>query len=181
MRTGFSHKRLHALAECASLLIIALALSYLEAILPLNAAIPVPGVKLGLANLAVLVTAHRHGVPAAAAVSVSRVILSSLLFGSVSSMVFSLSGTLCSMLTLAILFPFRGRVFSYIGLSAACAAAHSTGQILCAVLWMHENALFGYLPVLLILAVLSGTLTGAGANLLADRLPKPNTEKGDIL
>ncbi len=180
MRTGSSHKHLHILAECASLLIIAMALSYLEAVLPLQAVIPVPGIKLGLANLAILIAAHRRGVPAAAAVSVCRVILSALLFGSVSSLAFSLSGALGSLLVLTVLFPLRGRFFSYIGLSAACAAAHSAGQILCAVLWMHEGALFGYLPVLLFIAVCTGTLTGALANLLAERLPKGFAEKGDV-
>ena len=179
MRTGSSHKHLQSLAECAALLIIAMALSYLEAVLPLQMLIPLPGVKLGLANLAILVCAHRRGIPAAASVSVCRVILSALLFGSVSSLAFSLSGALCSLVILALLFPLRGRIFSYIGLSAACAAAHGTGQIFCAVLWMHENALLGYLPVLLLVGVCTGCITGVLANLLAERLPKPCPEKGD--
>jgi heptaprenyl diphosphate synthase len=179
MRIGFSHKYLHTLAECAALLVIAMALSYLEAVLPLQAVIPLPGVKLGLANLAILVAAHRHGAAAAAAVSVTRVILSSLLFGSVSSMAFSLSGALFSLLVLTSLLPLRGRWLSYIGLSVACAAAHSAGQILCAVLWMHESSLFGYLPILLLISLFTGTLTGTGANLLAERLPLSLSEKGD--
>lgn len=181
MRTGSSHERLHALAECAALLIIALALSYLEAVLPLTAAIPVPGAKLGLANLAVLIAAHRRGIFPAATVSLSRVILSAMLFGSVSSMAFSLSGAVCSLLVLGILFPLRGRIFSYIGLSVACAAAHSAGQIGCAVLWMHEGALLSYLPVLLIISVFSGAVVGVGANVLAERLPRPGTKGGAFL
>jgi heptaprenyl diphosphate synthase len=94
-------------------------------------------------------------------------------------MAFSLSGALCSLLVLASLLPLRGRWLSYIGLSAACAAAHSAGQILCAVLWMHESSLFGYLPILLLISLFTGTLTGTGANLLAERLPLSLSEKGD--
>ena len=71
MRTGYSRERLYTAAECAAMLIIALALSYVEAVLPLTAAIPIPGAKLGLANLAVLITAQRSGFFSAAAVSVT--------------------------------------------------------------------------------------------------------------
>ena len=169
MRTGYSHERLVALAENAAFLILALALSFIESLIPPAAA--VPGAKLGLANLAVLLCVHRNGLGAGAAVSAARVILAALLFGSVSSMAFSLGGAVSSLCVLALMRPFYGRSFSYIGISVACAAAHNAGQILIAALWMHESAVLFYLPLLFLTAVIFGTVTGILANTVAAHLP----------
>jgi heptaprenyl diphosphate synthase len=171
MRTGYSHEKLAALAENASFLVLALALSYVEALIPLSLLIPIPGVKLGLANLAVLLAVYRNGFFSGAAVSLARVILSAVLFGSVSSLAFSLGGALLSLLMLALLRPLYGRFCSWIGISAACAAAHNGGQILVAAFWMHDSAVFLYLPVLFAAAAVTGTLTGVMANLAVSHLP----------
>lgn len=171
MQTGFFRKKSMVLAENAAYLVLALALSFVEAQVPLTLLVPIPGAKLGLANLAVLLAVYRCGFLSGAAVSVTRVMLSSLLFGSPSSLVFSLSGALLSLEMLALLLPLYSRFLSWIGISAACAAAHNVGQILAAAVWMHESAVFWYLPVLLLTAVLFGTVTGAAANLISIHLP----------
>jgi len=171
MRTGYSHEKIAVLAENAAFLVLALALSFVESLIPFNLLIPVPGAKLGLANLAVLLAVHRSGFLSGASVSLTRVVLASFLFGSVSSLAFSLSGACLSLVLLLVLRPLYGRGCSWIGISVACAAAHNFGQILTAAVWMHESAVLLYLPVLLLTAVLFGTITGMLANLVSAHLP----------
>jgi len=173
MQTGYSPEKNSRTAECAALLLAALALSYVEILFPLQLILPLPGAKLGLANLAVLIAADRLGFPCAAAVSLSRVLLSAVLFGSLPSLFFSLSGAVFSLAILFLLRPLHGKFFSWVGISVLCAAAHNTAQLLCAVLWMHDGALFSYLPILLVLAVFSGGLVGFVSNLLCPLLPSP--------
>jgi len=132
----------------------------------------VPGVKIGLANIAVMLAACRIGMGGASAVSLGRVVLSAILFGSVSSLAFSLSGAVLSLAVLALLGRYVGEKFSFIGLSVLCAAAHNLGQLLCAALWMHEMAVLSYLPVLLVFAAVFGAVCGLAVNLLASCLPE---------
>lgn len=177
-RMSFSHDRLLRLAEDAALLIAALMLSYLEAVFPLGAILPIPGAKLGLANLAVMAAYHRRSLADAAVVSFSRVLLSAALFGSISSFAFSLTGAVFSLAVLAVVRRFFSRFVSWVGTSVLAAAAHNVGQLLCAVLWMHSWAVFTYLPVLLLLAALFGAVSGGVMNVLAARIPAvPRKEK----
>lgn len=167
-----SRNRIRRLAEDAALLGAALMLSYVEALFPLTLVIPIPGAKIGLANLAVMIACYRCSFADAAAVCLVRVILSSFLFGSVSSFAFSLSGAAFSLAVLLAAYRFYPRYFSFVGVSVLCAAGHNVGQILCAVLWLGSTAVLSYLPVLLILAALFGTFSGFLMNLLAKRIPK---------
>lgn len=170
-RMPLSHDRLLRLAEDAALLIAALMLSYLEALFPLGAILPIPGAKLGLANLAVMATYHRRTLADAAAVSFCRVLLSALLFGSISSLAFSLTGAALSLLVIAAVRRWLQRYVSWIGTSVLSAAAHNAGQLLCALIWMRSWAVTAYLPVLLVLAVLFGFVSGGVMNALATRIP----------
>ncbi len=172
-----SRNRVRRLCEDAAFLCAALMLSYVEALFPLSLIVPLPGAKIGLANLAVMLACHRRSFADAAAVSVSRVLLSAILFGSVSSLAFSLSGAICSLAVLAIAYRLYPRALSFIGVSVLCAAAHNIGQIVCAVFWLSSAAVFSYLPLLLLFAVLFGTLSGALANLIAARILKTGKER----
>ncbi len=169
MRIGSSPDRRRRLAADAALLGAALMLSWLEAVVPLGGWIPLPGAKLGLANFAVLLAAERYSAADAAAVSFARVAVAALLFGSVTSFAFSLSGAILAWAALALLCRFRPPM-SWIGVSLLCAAAHNMGQLLCAALWLHEAALLSYAPALLLFAAASGTLTGIPVNLISARL-----------
>ncbi len=166
-----SRDRTVRLMEDAALLCAALMLSYVEAVFPLTAVIPLPGAKCGLANLSVMLAYHRHSLADAAAVSFARVLLSAMLFGSVSSLAFSLSGAVLSLAVLGLYRAVFARFMSFIGLSVLSAAAHNLGQILCAVVWMHTLSVLSYLPVLLLLSVIFGTVSGVLMNLAVRRVP----------
>ncbi len=171
-----SRNRIRRVCEDAALLCAALMLSYVEVLFPLSLIVPLPGAKLGLANLAVMMACYRYGMTDAAAVSITRVLLSAILFGSVSSLAFSLSGALSSLVVLAVVCRLHPRLLTFIGISVLCAAAHNIGQIVCAVFWLSSTAVLSYLPVLLLLAVCFGTVSGVLMNILASRIPQRRKE-----
>ena len=141
----------------------ALILSYLESFIPMPRA--VPGVKLGLANIAVILCGYLVSLPDAWAVSALRIVISSLLFGSVTSLWFSLTGGMFALaaLTLLLKTPARDKV-SPIGVSVACAASHNTGQIAAACAVFGNAGIFRYLPALLLFSAVFGLVTGIAAD-----------------
>lgn len=144
------------LAYSAMLLALALLLSYVESLVPLPLALP--GVKLGLPNVAIMLACLHVGRAAGAAVSFLRVLMVALLFGSAASFLFAFFGALLAYAVLWLLgrLPRLGRV----GLSIACAAAHGVGQILAGVL-LYGIAVVSYLPFLLLAALPFGAICGA--------------------
>ncbi len=153
----------------AVLLSVAMLLSYLEAILPLTAWLPLPGFKLGLSNILVTLLFVAVSPFDAALLSFSRICIMGLLFGNLSSFTFSLCGGLLSYLGLWLLARWGSRVFSPVGVSVGCAALHNLGQLLAAALWLGSGVILGYLPVLLIAALLFGSVTGVLLQLLLPR------------
>ena len=157
------------LARNALCLCVALILSYLESFLPI---LPLPGFKLGFANIVVMLIFFYLSPVDAAFVSFARVFLLSLLFGNPVSFAFSVSGAILSFLGLiAVRYMARG-VFSFVGVSALCAALHNLGQILAATLMFDASAMISYLPVLLLASIVFGGITGAFVNYLAPKLKK---------
>ena len=155
----------------ALLIAVAMMLSYLEVLLPLNALIPLPGFRLGLANLAVLLVFCLISPVDAAVVSFVRILLMGLLFGSATSLYFSALGGLFSFLMLISLSKF-GKRCSFLGASVLCAAAHNCGQITAAVTLFGTSVILSYLPVLLIAAVICGGIVGSLLNLCVPKLQK---------
>ncbi|MBR2460023.1 MAG: Gx transporter family protein [Clostridia bacterium] len=146
---------------------VALMLSYLESFLPY---LPIPGFKPGLANLAVMISYFCLGLTAAATVSVCRILLSSLLFGSPVSLIFSLVGGILSLGVLALYGKLMKRVIGAVGLGVLCAAIHCVGQCIAASALYGAPLLFTYLPWLLVLSVATGALTGALTHATVGRL-----------
>ncbi len=141
----------------AMLLSAVLLLSYIEHLL-----VPylfLPGVHLGLANVGVMLAFFRVGRVDALSVSLLRVCVMALLFGSLSSFLFSLFGAALSYLVILFLSLLGERV-SRIGISVASAALHGTGQILAAAILYGTLGVFGYLPLLLVLSLPLGITTG---------------------
>lgn len=162
----------------ACLVAFAMMLSYLEAVLPLQAIIPLPGFRLGLANIAVMATFCLFSPIDAVCVSAIRILLMGLLFGSATSLYFSALGGLCSFVML-ILLRYVGKRFSFVGASILCAAAHNTGQIIAAMTLFGTEIVFSYLPLLLIASVVYGGVVGLLLNLLIPRLIK-RVQRGSV-
>lgn len=152
--------RVRRLCLDALLTAAAMMLSYLEAVLPLNLLIPLPGFKLGLANLITLLAFVLVSKVDAALISGLRIALMGMIFGSATSLWFSVLGGIFAYLAL-LLASFLLRRCSLLGVSVFCAAAHNLGQCLAAAVLFGTSVLISYLPVLLLAAVLSGTVTGA--------------------
>lgn len=160
-------KKTKRLVLLAMLTAVAMILSYVESLLP---SVGIPGVKMGLANIAVIFALFRFGWKEAAALSLVRVVLVSLLFGSVGAMLYSLAGAVLSLAVMALLR--RIDRFSTVGISVAGGVAHNAGQILMAMLILQTKQLLGYLPVLAVSGIAGGVLTGFAAALLIRRIPE---------
>ncbi len=167
-----SRDNIRRLSVNAMLLCLSLLLSYLEAILPLTAWLPLPGFKLGLSNVLIMWCFLAVSPVDAAAVSFCRIIIVNLLFGNAASLAFSLCGGLLSYLGLWIFARLFRRVFGMIGVSVGCAALHNLGQLLAASVLYGTEVLLGYLPMLLIAALIFGTVTGVLLQLINSRLQK---------
>lgn len=146
------------LTLCAVLTAMALALSYLENLFPLSLAIPLPGIKLGLANLVTLFALYALGAFQALLILLGRCILGAVFAGNMNALMFSLLGGLSAMAVMSLLC--RWRKLSVYGVSVGGAAAHNCGQVAAAILTLGNTAPLYYLPILLIVALLTGTLTG---------------------
>lgn len=166
-------KRTARLAENAAFLALALALSFVESLLP-HALLPLPGFKPGLANIAVVATFFRHERTIdAVSVSLCRSIITFFLFGNVSALLFSLLGGAMTIVMLTLVRA-AGRLcgyVSFIGVSVLCATAHNMGQLLAALLIVGEAAV-AYLPSLLLASALYGAVNGFILNLIPESVIK---------
>lgn len=163
------NKKLKKTVFLALCVTVSLILSYVEALLP-PIWTAVPGIKLGLANIAVLFVLYRFGVIEAALVSFLRLVLSSLLFGNPVTFIYSLAGAVLSLFVMAVLR--KTGVFSTIGVSVAGAVSHNLGQILTAMLILETAEIGYYMIVLIFTGTLSGIFVGLCGAMLCKRLEK---------
>ncbi|MBR6513784.1 MAG: Gx transporter family protein [Clostridia bacterium] len=152
--------RVKRLTLDAMLLGVALMLSYLEAVLPLSLAIALPGAKLGLCNVAIMLCFYAVSPVDALGVSLTRIVLTTLLFGNVSSFTFSLFGGLLAYGGMWLGKLLWGRV-SYYGISVLCASLHNIGQCIAGAILLCGISVFSYLPLLLLFSVIFGLITAA--------------------
>lgn len=157
------------LTHNAVLTALALALSAAEGLVQITVLLPLPGLRLGLANLVTVYALCRAGRRDALLILVSRCLLAALVSGRLSGLAFSLAGGLLAYLVMSLLLPFDG--LSLFGISIAGAAAHNTGQILAAMAVLGTPAPLFYLPPLLLASVTTGAVTGAVSILLLQRVP----------
>lgn len=149
----------------AVLVSLALALSYTERFIPLQMLIPLPGVKLGSANIVTLIALYLLGAKSAFAILILRCVLGAMFGGGITGLLFSLTGGLLSMSVMALCQNIP--CFSVYGISILGAAAHNVGQILSAMVLMNSIYIGMYLPYLLVVALFTGFATGAaGAGVL---------------
>lgn len=155
-RSGAGGTPARRVARVAVLVALAMILSYVETLIPVN--FGVPGIKLGLANL-VVVTALAVLHPGEAfLISAIRILLVGLLFGNGASLLYSLAGGLLSFLVMLLLA--RTKAFSVYGVSVAGGVSHNIGQIAAAAALLGSRSIVWYLPVLMIAGILTGLLIG---------------------
>jgi heptaprenyl diphosphate synthase len=159
MRSLTEAKGSARIAACGVLTALALIFSYIEFLVPLPIAIP--GIKLGLANIVVLVCLYALGEKYAFLINVTRIALAALLFGSVFSALYALAGGLVSFAAMALLR--RTKKFSVCGVSMAGGVFHNMAQLAVAGFLVESAQVFYYFSVLL----LSGMATGIGIGILA--------------
>ena len=154
------------IARMGLLVALSMILSYVESLIP--AFVAVPGVKVGLANIVVIFALYTLGPIEALIVSLLRVILSSFLFGSVLSLLYSLSGALLSLGGMILMKKLK--IFSTTVVSVTGGVLHNVGQILVACLVLETDVLLYYLPVLILSGVITGAVIGIIASLVIKRL-----------
>lgn len=142
----------------------AIVIAILESFIP---SIGIPGVKLGLANIVILVTLYELGVWEAAAINLLRILVVGLVRGTFLSMGFLMSLTGCVLsLGIMILFYLLIKKFSIIGVSVIGSIFHVAGQILIAMLYLGTAYIVLYLPVIAISAIITGVFVGIIAQLI---------------
>ena len=147
---------------------LALILGYVESLIPLP--IPIPGIKLGIANLVTIVSFYLVGERGAWLISIARICLSALLFGNLYSFMFSMAGGICSLLFMTL--TKRTGKFSMTAVSCVGAVAHNIGQIITAAIVMKAGLILSYIPLLIIGGVVSGLIIGLLGSLIINKIKK---------
>ena len=139
---------------------LALIFSYVESLIPIQ--IGIPGVKLGLANLMIVIALYKMSLKETYLLSITRVVLSGFLFGNMFAILYSFAGGLLSLTVMAVLKKAGG--FSVMGVSIAGGVFHNIGQLIIAMIVVETFSVAYYIPVLLIAGVITGLLIGIAAN-----------------
>ena len=154
------------IALCGVLTALAMIFSYIESVIPIP--IPVPGIKLGVANIAVITILYVLGVKEAIVINLLRIALTALLFGNVNSFLFSISGAVLS-LTIMIIMK-RLDFFSCIGVSVCGGVMHNVGQLIVAANVVKTYSVIYYAPVLIIAGVFTGIIIGIVSDEIVKRI-----------
>lgn len=145
---------------------LGLIFSYLESLLPVF--FGVPGIKLGLANLLVVIWLYRRNAGEALLLSVVRILLSGFMFANLFSIVYSLAGGILSFAVMSAVK--RLRLLSVIGVSVCGAVAHNMGQLAVAMAVVETYRVSYYFPALLVAGVVTGMLIGIAAKEVLKRI-----------
>lgn len=147
---------------------LAFVFSYVEFLIPIH--LGIPGVKVGLANLVIIVAIYTIGEKNAFLLSIVRIILVTFTFGNLSAMIYSMVGAVLSFVVM--LLAKKRNLLSVRGVSALGGVFHNVGQLLVAMVVLETSQLIYYLPVLMVLGTVSGVLVGILAALVVERIPK---------
>lgn len=147
----------------AMMVTLALILSYVETLVP---AIPIPGAKIGLPNIVTLLVLTTLGFADAFIVLILRTTIASLLFTSVLSLAYSLSGGILSLIVMYLVLRIWKDGISIVATSLVGAVMHSVGQVLFAMLIVESFGIVTILPMLILISILAGLITGFSAKFL---------------
>ena len=143
---------------------LALMFSYIETMIPIQ--FGVPGIKLGFANIMIVILLYKSSAKEALLLSIVRIMLSGFLFGNLSSILYSIAGGVLSLEIMTLLKKQGG--FSVIGVSVAGGVSHNVGQLIVAMLVVETYQVGYYFPVLLV----AGVLTGLGIGVVSQEVLK---------
>ncbi len=160
--------RTRTIAELSVFTAVAFIFSYVESLFPLP--LPFPGMKLGLANLVIVLVLYRSGLRDAFIVSMVRNVLNACTFGSLFSLLYSLAGSILSLIAMGLLKKISHPRFSTIGVSIAGGIIHNMGQFGVATFLVGYVAILPYLPFLYFAGMIAGALIGVFALFCLKRL-----------
>jgi len=161
-------KRTYKLALIALLAAQALALAYLESLIPLGGGMP-QGIKLGISNIIVMYTLGTLGIVPVIFISIIKSLFAGLTRGFI-SMLLSLSGGLASVLVMSLLSRFRKIGFA--GISIAGAVTHNLAQLMIVSIVTYKGAFFVYTPVLIVSGIIMGIITGTLLSIITPLLDR---------
>lgn len=163
-------KRLNKLIFLSVIVSVGLGLSVLESAIPLP--VMIPGAKLGLSNMVVLVTLVVFGFKEGMVVSILKSVVLMLITGSISSFIYSLSGAILSCIAMFISYKFFSKIFSLIGVSIIGALSHNFAQVSVASFMMNNLRIYTYLPFLMITSLFTGYFVGLASIYIVNNLRK---------
>ncbi|NLY78008.1 MAG: Gx transporter family protein [Tissierellia bacterium] len=152
------------------LVAIGLGLGLVESMMPLP--FVAPGAKLGLSNMVILITLVVFSPKDAFVVGILKSIVLTLVTGSVTSLFYSLSGSVLSCLAMTIVYKYFSNIFSSIGVSIFGAMTHNFVQVLVACLMMNNFRIFSYLPILQLTSIFTGYFVGLTSKYAVNNLRK---------
>ena len=165
-----ARKKTERIALCGLLVSLMLVLGYVESLIPVAAG--VPGIKLGLSNGVLLFALYLLDIPTAFMLMVLKVVLSGLLFGGHSAMMYAFAGGLLSMVSMSLLSRVKG--VHPVTVSMVGGVAHNVGQVGLAMIILHTPRLMYYMAVLMLVGLATGVVTGVAANSVLKHLSKLN-------
>lgn len=151
-------KRLNKVIFVSLLAAIGLALSVIESSIPIP--ISIPGAKLGLSNMVILVSLVIFGFKEAFSISILKSVLLMLVTGSVTSFFYSITGSVLSSIVMFLAYKYMSDIFSLIGVSVLGAVAHNIAQVSVASLILNNIRVFSYLPLLVLMSLFTGYFVG---------------------
>ena len=154
------------IAVLALSIALAMILSFVESQIP--AFVAIPGVKIGLANIAVVFVLYKLGWKEAVLISLVRVVMVSMLFGTLVSLFYSVAGEVLSLTGMVLLK--KTGLFSTVAVSVTGGVLHNVGQILMACLLLETNVIVYYLPFLILSGVIAGVVIGVVAAIMVYRV-----------
>ena len=154
------------IATLALAIALAMILSFVESQIP--AFVAIPGVKIGLANIAVVFVLYKLGWKEAVLISLVRVFMVSVLFGTAVSLFYSVAGAVLSLTGMVLLK--RTGLFSTVAVSVTGGVLHNVGQILMACLLLETNVIVYYLPFLILSGVIAGVVIGVVSAIMVNRV-----------
>ena len=154
------------IAYLGLLIALAFVFSYIEFLIPVN--IGIPGAKLGLANLVIIVTLYTLNEKDAFILSIIRIVLVGFTFANLASMLYSLAGGILSFL--AMFLAKRTKKLSITGVSVIGGVFHNIGQIIMAIWVVKTASLIYYLPVLMVSGIAAGVAIGILGAMVTKRM-----------